>query len=76
MGSANIEATKRIIAAKTMNGTLPEAPNGPVVPRFNAKELARAIEQEITRSNMVGWTRISLHMTLDDAARLAKFLRG
>lgn len=73
--TADRDAVKRILGAKVKAGDLPEAPSGPLVPRFNAKELAHAIEQEINRSLLVGWTKISIHMTLEDAAMLAKALR-
>lgn len=73
--AANSEAAKRIIAAKVKNGTLPDAPDGPIVARFNEKELARAIEYELRRSAVMGWTRITIHMTLEDAVHLMRFLQ-
>lgn len=72
---SDMDAVKRIVSAKVKTGQLPDAPSGPIIPRFNAKELAHAIEQEINRSRLVGWTKISIHMTIEDAAMLAKALR-
>jgi hypothetical protein len=54
---------------------LPEV-SGPVLERFDAKHLAAAIESELERAATFGWPKISLHMDVVDAMRLAKFLKG
>lgn len=56
-------------------GRLAPVPDGPIIGRFDPLELAQAIEHEIARSHEVGHTKIKVDMTLDDAARLARFLR-
>jgi hypothetical protein len=65
----------RAAARKAAKGELVLAPDGPVVERFEAKKVAAAIEQEIARSRVMGWTRITLHMDLDDALKLAHTLK-
>jgi hypothetical protein len=54
---------------------LQTAPSGPILPRFDPKALAAAIECELERANVAGWTKLSIHMDAIDAAQLAKFLR-
>lgn len=56
-------------------GCLPSAPDGPIVAEFNPKALAKAIEQEVKRCHDYGWPKITLHMDVSDAAKLAHFLR-
>ena len=50
--------------------------DGPVIPRFDPYRLAEALDQEIARAGEIGWTKISLHMDVQDAMKLARFLRG
>lgn len=57
-------------------GCLPAAGDGPVIPRFDAEALATALEQEVNRSGEYGWSKITLHMDVPDAAALARFLRA
>ena len=56
-------------------GILPGLPEGPIVPRFHAQQLAAAIEHELNRADFMGLTRVSISMDLIDAAELMKFLR-
>lgn len=49
--------------------------DGPIIPKFDPYYLAEALDQEIARSIEVGWPKISLHMDLLDAKRMALFLR-
>lgn len=56
-------------------GYLPPAPDGPVLPCFNALELAQALEWEIQRAQGQGLRKIRLDMTLQDAADMAAFMR-
>lgn len=56
-------------------GCLPAAPDGPVIPEFDARNLALAIEQEVQRAGQYGWSKITLHMDIPDAALLAQYLR-
>lgn len=70
--------TRAVLEAIKRHGglhNLPPAPDGPIVPEFDARKLAEAIEHEIARAHAVGWTRISLHMDLMNAIRLAQALR-
>lgn len=54
---------------------LPEV-SGPRIERFDAKLLADALNHELERAATFGWPKISLHMDVVDAMRLAKFLKG
>ena len=57
-------------------GCLPSAPDGPIVEHFDRVALAQAIESEVQRASLVGWTKITLHMDMLDAMQLARVLRG
>lgn len=48
--------------------------DGPVVERFEPRALASALEQEVQRAMEVGWPKISLHMDVADAKKLALYL--
>jgi hypothetical protein len=63
---------ERQIAAKI---PLQDFPDGPVVDRFSALDLAQAIEFEVNRAAIVGFQKIRLDCSRDDAMRLATFLR-
>jgi len=67
---------KRIANLVREYGCVPAAaPDGPLLLRFNAGKLGAAIERECARARVVGWTKITLHMDLQDAALLARHLR-
>lgn len=51
------------------------APGGPKLERFDAQQLAEAIEHEIIRAGDHGWTKVSINMELIDAIAMARFLR-
>jgi len=72
------EAAKAQIAKLIQTyGCVPvNAPDGPVVERFDPERLSDAIQSELNRATESGWTKITLHMDLLDAALLAKHLRG
>ena len=57
-------------------GCLPDAPDGPVIPRFQVQDLAAALQSELTRCGEYGWSKVTLHMDLPDAVALLKFLKG
>lgn len=54
---------------------LPDAPDGKILSTFEPFGLADVIELEINRAHIMGWTKISLHMDIPDAAALAAALR-
>jgi hypothetical protein len=54
---------------------LPEI-TGPKLEHFDAHALANAIKQEVIRSKIVGLPKLSLHMDLEDALVLARFLES
>lgn len=56
-------------------GCLPDAGDGPVLPRFEPLAVAKAIEGELLRARDYGWSKITLHMDIPDAVLLAKQLR-
>lgn len=49
--------------------------DGPRLERWNPQQLAEALEEEIARCAAEGWPRISLHMDVQDAMKLARYLR-
>jgi len=69
-------AKQKIAEIFAKYGCIPiNAPDGPVVEHFEPQAVAAAIEQEITRARVYGWTRITLHMDVADALMLAQCLR-
>ena len=67
---------EQVIAALDKHGgVLPPAPTGPIVEAFDTASLAAAIDSEIERSKLYGWTKLSLHFDLPDAAEFARWLR-
>jgi hypothetical protein len=71
----DIEQHRQAIIERVKSGKLKDAPTGPILTRFDPKALAAAIECEVDRSNVMGWTKLSIHMDVFDAVQLAKFLR-
>ena len=63
-------------AFKQHGSGLPDAPTSPILERFVPEQLAWAIEQELEHAALIGWTKISIHLDLLEAALLARFLRG
>lgn len=53
---------------------LPPA-DGPKLDRWHPRTLAEALDAEIARCAVEGWPKISLHMDVRDAMKLAQFLR-
>lgn len=56
-------------------GCLPALGDLSTIARFDALEVAAAIETELSKAGEYGFTKITLHMDLPDAAMLAKHLR-
>lgn len=56
-------------------GVLPPMPDGPMLERFNALELAQGLESEINRAGEKGFKNVRLDMSLEDSQALASFLR-
>ena len=54
---------------------LPPAPDSPSLERFNPQQLAAAIEHEVGRANICGYTKMSIHMDIVDAVALMNHLR-
>jgi len=57
-------------------GCIPPAPDGPAIPEFEPLALAQAVEHELHRCGMVGWSKVTLHMDVQDAVALAQYLRN
>lgn len=57
-------------------GVLPMVPDGPRLEEFAPLPLAQALEFEVNRCAHMGWDKITLHMTPDDAMRLSRHLRA
>lgn len=75
-GELNEAARARVVRLlRQSGGVLPDAPSGPVLPRFDALQLAQAIERELERCRVAGFVKLSLHMDLADARLLASALR-
>jgi hypothetical protein len=71
------DAGKQVVARLMERyGCLPAAADGPIVDEFDPIKLAQAIEQESRRAIEYGWPKITVHMDLPDAMKLAKHLRG
>lgn len=60
---------------KRGGGALPDYPDGARLEHFNTLDLAQALESEVARAGIVGHTKISLHLDVADAAKLAQALR-
>lgn len=72
----NQQALKTRVEAMLARGEkIPDMPDGPYLEIFKPVSLAQALEFEIRRCAAMGWDKITLHMTPDDAARLAAHLR-
>lgn len=56
-------------------GCLPSIGEMTTITEFQAAELAQGLEAEINRAGDYGFTKITLHLDLPDAAKLAKYLR-
>ena len=56
-------------------GILPGLPDGPRLARFNAAELAAAIEKELDRCKWIGWTKLTITLDVEDAHALLRFLK-
>ena len=56
-------------------GCLPSVQPLSTLPRFNALELAQAIEANLNESAVYGHTKITIHLDLLDAHALAQALR-
>lgn len=64
------------VEARVASGVpLPPAPDGPVVEAFSALHLADALEHEVRRAKDNGMDKIRIDGSIEDAAKLAAFLR-
>jgi hypothetical protein len=72
MSDLTPEQYKRAVAA-ARQGT--PVPDGPIIPGFHPEQMAQAIESECLRTKSFQGHKISIHMDLEDALALAKFLR-
>ena len=50
--------------------------DGPRIERFDPHKIAAAIEMEVARAKVNDWQKVSLHMDLSDALKLARILNG
>lgn len=50
-------------------------PDGPIISTFSPEAIAQALEQEVMRARALPNPKISMHMGVEDALLLAKFLR-
>ena len=71
MELTDIERTR--VAKAAMRGDM--MPDGPSLERFTTLDFAQAIEHELERCALTGWTHIKIDLTLDDAAALASAMR-
>jgi hypothetical protein len=56
-------------------GCLPSAGDGPVLSAFDSTLLADALDSEVNRARDYGWSKITIHLDIPDAAKLAAHLR-
>lgn len=56
-------------------GCLPNTGDGPIITSFAPKVIAKGIEAEVVRAGEYGWSKVTLHMDIPDALKLARFLR-
>jgi len=56
-------------------GCLPHTGDGPILPCFQPKAVAKGIEDEVRRAGDYGWSKITIHLDIPDALKLAEFLR-
>jgi hypothetical protein len=72
----NNQAGKRIVEGLMQQyGCLPSLSERQTIEQFNCNRLADAIEAEVNRAKEYGFTKITLHMDIPDAAKLAAALR-
>ena len=56
------------------HGYIPDAPDGPILSHFNAKQLAAGIKHELNRASLLGFTKVAINMDLLEAHSLMQFL--
>jgi hypothetical protein len=56
-------------------GKIAPVPDGPRLEHFSALELAQGVEQEVARVGNAPGHKIVLHMDVENALRLASYLR-
>lgn len=79
-GSLGMELTQeqhkaRLMEQLSRNPTLPFAPNGPMLERFDSRELAAALESALHQAAVEGHDKIRISLDFADAQALASFLR-
>lgn len=75
MGVELKDKERNRIAVLAQKGLIAPFPDGPLLPRFDALELAQALERLLTECAERGHTKVSLHLDLIDAQALATALR-
>lgn len=75
MGMTQEGGARAIEKLMQQYGCLPSLNDGPRLEVFDPLLLAQAIEQEVQRAGEYGWTKITLHLDIPDAAKLAHVLR-
>lgn len=75
MNDVELHRTRLAQQLRASNGALPMLPDGPLLESFSALELAQAIEWETNRAASQRLMKIRLDMDLENALRLAAYLR-
>ena len=63
------------VLQRLMRGELPVV-EGPRLESFDAAQLADAMQHEVERCFQVGYTHITISMSLQDAIAMVRYLRG
>lgn len=72
MADITKEDERRILRA-LQDGT--QAPDGGIIPCFSPEAMADLIEKEVLKAKLIRNPKLTIHMDLEDALILAKFLR-
>lgn len=72
---ASLDGARQVERLIHTYGCLPATGDGQVLPEFTPQTLAEAIEREIQHANEYGWSKLTLHFDIPDAALLAQHLR-
>lgn len=78
MTNASQELTRKVLQsdpALLAKAIMTPVPDGPRLETFDPLQMAQAIEYELNRCAAVGWPKINITMTVEDAALVAAYLR-
>lgn len=78
MTNARQEFTRKVLQsdpALLAKAIMTPVPDGPRLEAFDPLLMAQAIDFELNRCTAVGWPKINITMTLEDAALVASYLR-